>query len=257
MDIEIAFAMTVVDIIARFFFPPIVYTIDNIIIIFSLITLFVYRQTRIPINKNLFFLTVYSAFYFCQNYKYLNFSSITNIPDVIYSLVLSGTFSYTLLVTAKTKHFYRSTFCVGISLICIIVLGKRIIVNLDNAFVIAQYSATVLVVFAMLYWYDGKETYADLSLERKKIIYNVHILPNLIGGLAFIGYLFEIKVDSVKAVWSLVTLVSIWYFFSMIKALYTMQYSTESAICENFKKSQIERLGKYARHIKDGAELIE
>jgi hypothetical protein len=173
LDFEIAIGLTAVDLVTRHFLPIAVHYINSLIA-FLLLIVFLRRQILLSFKENIIFLTCYGGFYFILNLKYLEFD-IKGAVGLIYSVVLSVLFAYSLLATSREKNFYRCTFCGGIALLCLIVLGKRAIGNFDNGFVIAQASVSVLNAFTFIYWYEGREYYAALKRVRKPI-FNVQFL---------------------------------------------------------------------------------
>ena len=258
IDFEIALGLTVVDLISRHYLPPIV-TVVNCIVIFSLLMVFLYRQLRIPIKKNLLFLLCYGMFYFLLNIRYL--SHIPNdryeMLGMLYSLLLSVTFAYTLLATSKINNFYRCTFCGGVALLCIILLGKRAVGGLDNAFVIAQASITVLNAFTFVYWYEGKEYLAGIKRQNNSF-FNVKILTNFIGGLAFFYYLFKIDYGAYISIWGLVAIVSVWYIFSIFTGIGKIaSYSEDEKICAELTVEQLDRLARFVNHLRAVSKVIE
>ncbi len=213
IDVEIALVLTVTDLVTRFYFPPIVYTINNIII-FSAVLVFLYRQTKLSITKNRVFLLGYSLSYFGLNYKLLDFGR-EGFFGLLFSVVLSAYFAFTLLAAGRVKNLYRATFCAGMALLSVIVLGKRVYVDLYNPIILIQAADTCLLAYCFIHWNSGKN---DPSAIFGKTFFNVGILPNTILFLSVICYSFLSDILSTTyAVYGMVIVVFLWYMISAIK----------------------------------------
>ncbi len=213
IDVELALVLTVTDLVLRFYCPPIVYKINNIII-FSAVLIFLYRQTKLPVKKHVVFLLGYSLSYFGLNYKLLDFSK-EGLPGLLLSIVLSAYFAFTLLAAGKVKNLYRATFCAGMALLSVIVLAKRVYVDLYNPVILIQAADTCLLAFCFIHWNSGKK---DAQAIFGKTFFNVGILPNTILFISVICYSFLSDVVSpTYSIYGMVVVVFVWYLIPTIK----------------------------------------
>lgn len=213
IDVELALVLTVTDLVLRFYCPPIVYKINNIII-FSAVLLFLYRQTKLPIKKHIVFLLGYSLSYFGLNYKLLDFSK-DGVAGLLLSIVLSVYFAFTLLAAGKVKNLYRATFCAGMALLSVIVLAKRVYVDLYNPVILIQAADTCLLAYCFIHWNNGKK---NAPVVFGKTFFNVGILPNTILFLSVMCYsFFSDIVSPTYAIYGLVVVVFIWYMIFAVK----------------------------------------
>jgi hypothetical protein len=213
IDVELALVLTVTDLVTRFYLPPMVYTINNICI-FSAVLLFLYRQTRLPIRKNGLFLLGYSISYFGLNYKLIDFGK-EGLLGLVFSIVLSAYFAFTLLCAGKVKNLYRATFCAGMALLSVIVLAKRVYVDLYNPVVLIQAADTCLLAYCFIHWNSGKE---DASAVFGKVFFDVRILPNTILFVSVICYsFFSDIIAPTYAIFGLVIVVFVWYMIFAVK----------------------------------------
>ncbi len=257
IDIEIATGIALLDWITRFYLHPAVSLLNNSLI-FSFLLLFLIRQLKLPIKKNMFFLMGYGSFYFILSFKYLNhnLNGIFYIEQIILTIALSLTFAYSLLATAIVKNFYRCSYCGALAILCLIVLGQRMLVKYgDHQFLIAHISCLILMAFLGLYWYEGKEYYIE-AIGKGKKYFNIEILPNLMCIITFFLYIFQIHSNDILVVWSLITIASIWYFMSIIAGLRkTAVYADDAILYEELNSRQLDRIGRYAKHLRNASYL--
>lgn len=259
-DIEIAVAITAVDYIIRFYFPLL--SLINNILMFSFILLFLIRELKLPIIKNIYFLIGYGSFYFIASWKFI-ISLRSSYPIgvlaviIMLTIVLSMVFAYSLLATATVRNFYRCSYCGAMAILCLIVLGRRMALSLDDTkFFIALISCLILLGIFYIYWYEGKEYYAEISGMRKKTFFYPGVLPNLVGATTFFLYIFNINLDDLSVVWGLLIAVSLWYLISVFYSLKnTVVYEDDAMACEELNEYQLKRLGKYAEHLRNQNSL--
>ena len=248
IDIEIVLVLTLVDLVTRFYLPPMVHLINNIII-FSALLVFLYRQTKVPILKNSVFMLGYSFSYFVLNYKLLDFGT-ESFWGILYSVILSIFFAYTLLAAHKVKNLYRATFCAGVALLTIIILGKRVYGVLHNPVVILQAVDNCLLAFCFIHWNNGRSEAADIF---GKTFFNVGILPNTILFVSVILYSFNIPIEPTLAIYGLVLVVFLWYLIFVCKGFWPVfktrshRPSIKKEIVYSFSRKQ--HLVSYFKHI--------
>jgi cell division protein FtsW (lipid II flippase) len=140
------------------------------------------------------------------------------------------------------------------AIFCLIVLGRRIALTFDETkfnFFIPLISCLMLLGIFYLYWYEGKEYYAEISGIRKKNFFYPGVIPNLVGAMTFFLYIFKIDFDDLAVVWGLLIVVSLWYLISVFHSLtQTAAYEDDAMVCEELNESQLKRLGKYAEHLR-------
>jgi hypothetical protein len=131
------------------------------------------------------------------------------MAGLLLSIVLSVYFAFTLLAAGKVKNLYRATFCAGMALLSVIVLAKRVYVELYNPVILIQAADTCLLAFCFIHWNNGKK---DASAVFGKTFFNVGILPNTILFLSVMCYSFFSNIVSpTYAIYGLVVVVFIWY----------------------------------------------
>lgn len=215
-DVELALGLAIVDLIARFYTPPIVYTINNTII-FSALILFLYRQTRLPLLKNAVFLIGYSLAYFGLNYKLLDFSH-EGFFGIAYSIVLSIYFAFSLLAAGKLRNLYRATFCAGMALLSVIILAKRVYADLFNPVIVLQAADSCLLAYCFIHWNSGRH---DAAAVFGKTFFNVGLLPNSLLFVSVMCYSFFSDIISPRyAILGLVMVVFVWYMIFAFKGLW-------------------------------------
>jgi hypothetical protein len=138
----------------------------------------------------------------------LDFSA-EGITGLLLSIVLSIYFAFTLLAAGKVKNLYRATFCAGMALLSVIVLAKRVFVDLYNPVILIQAADTCLLAFCFIHWNNGKK---DAAVVFGKTFFNVGILPNTILFLSVMCYsFFSDIVSPTYAIYGLVIVVFLWY----------------------------------------------
>lgn len=216
LDVEIALVLTVTDLVTRFFLPVVVSQINNIIIFLACLV-FLYRQTKLPILRNGLFLSLYTLAYFSLNYKMLDFAR-EGFVGILFSIVLSIYFAFTLLAASKVKNLYRATFCAGMALLTVIVLFKRYYVHLYNPAIIIQSVDTCLMAFCFIHWFNGRR---DAAVVFGKTFFNVGMLPNSILFASVIAYCFFPEIISpLWAIYGLVLVVFCWFMIFSIKGFW-------------------------------------
>lgn len=213
IDVEFALALTVTDLVTRFFLPPSFYKINNCLIL-SAVIIFVYRQTKLSIMENKLFLLGYGISYFGLNYKLLDFWK-EGILGILLSIVTAAYFAFMLLAAGKVKNLYRSTFCAGMALLSVIMLAKRVYVTLYNPVILIQAADTCLLAYCFIHWNSGRK---DAGVVFGKTFFNVGMLPNAILFITVFCYSFLSNiVEPTNAIYGLVLVVFVWYGIFTIK----------------------------------------
>lgn len=252
MLILLGLSLAMVDMISRHYLPPIIYEINNSII-FLCVLPFMHGRLKISFKKNMSFLIGYSVFYILLSFKALNFNTMDIFPasiiSIIFTVILSIVFAYSLLSTSKTKNFYHCTYCCATSLICVIVLGKRISHSHTDAFFIVQGICSISTFISICYWFEGNYFYADKFNPREFL--NIQLLPNIFAGILFLLYLFKIDLDDIMFVWGLFGIILAWYFISIVSGFMTLSTSKNDAeVYEGLTPNQLDRVARYAKHLK-------
>lgn len=251
LDIELTILITLINQILLYFCDPAITVITGVFL-FIFLLLFLIRQLKIPIKNNKLFFICYCLFYFILNFKYLDLffvnAPIFSVVNLTLTIVLAILFSYALLAISKSENIYRSTFLSAAAVLCLVILGERM-TGVNGAFLIAHVSCIILMSFSYMYWYEGKECYIEITGQRKKI-FDIEILPNLIGALTFLLYICRIDIERINYVWALIAVVFIWYLISIFKAIKIISYPEEALVCEGMSEMELNRLNNYATHLK-------
>lgn len=247
--------LSMVDNMGRLYFPPIIFEINQSVV-FLCCFFFMRGRIEIKIKDNVIFLTAYAVFYFLISSKMLASVNldVTNLVSIWFSLVLSMVFAYSLLAVSKLRNFYHCTYCCGVSLLCIVILGKRVTGSHTNAFIFVQQICAIFMIISMIYWYKETENYAGSN--NQVTIFNVQPLINAVSGLLFVLYLFQIA-DRRLLVWGLFCVILSWYTMSIANGYKKRSFlnKNNTTIFDELTPNQLDRLNRYACHIKNSNHI--